>query len=68
MNRKINKNFLIIGAMVLATVLAFLLISIFSKNNPAVNPGVVTEAALKEEILQLESNLLELELVFFSQD
>lgn len=68
MNRKINKNFLIIGAMVLATVLAFLLISIFSKNNPAVNPGVVTEAALKEEILQLESNLLELELVFSEKD
>jgi len=68
MNRKINKNFLIIGAMILATVLAFLLISVFSKNNPKINPGVVTEAALKEEILQLESNLLELELVFGEKD
>lgn len=68
MNRKINKNFLIIGAMILATVLAFLLISIFSKNNPSINPGVVSEAALKKEILQLESNLLELELVFAEKD
>ncbi|MEM6799900.1 MAG: hypothetical protein AAF696_00775 [Bacteroidota bacterium] len=68
MNRKINKNFLIIGAMILATVLAFSMISIFSKNSSAVNPGVVNEENLKQEIIQLESNLLELELVFKEKD
>ncbi|MEL6675711.1 MAG: hypothetical protein AAFR61_26120 [Bacteroidota bacterium] len=58
-----NRNLLIIGGMVGATIIAFLLINFFSGSGSS-STSTVNEENLQREILDLESTLLELELVF----
>ena len=59
-----KKNLLIIGAMVVVTVLAFLLINFFSGKGSSSSPSEVTEENLQQEIIELEQNLLALEVIF----
>ena len=59
-----KKNLLIIGAMVVVTVLAFLLINFFSGKGTTSSPSEVTEENLQKEIVELEQNLLALEVIF----
>ncbi|MFK7923621.1 MAG: hypothetical protein AB8H47_16810 [Bacteroidia bacterium] len=60
-----KKNTMIIAGMVILTILAFLLINFFSgtSDNPGNNAGP-SKQALIEEIEELESSIVELEVVF----
>ena len=66
--QKINRNYLVIGGLALATILAMVLIRVFdpsSSSGPEASP-IVEE--LSTEILDLESSILELELVYTEKD
>ncbi|MEM9986127.1 MAG: hypothetical protein AAF804_13625, partial [Bacteroidota bacterium] len=66
--QKINRNYLVIGGLALATILAMVLIRVFdpgSSSGPETSP-IVEE--LSTEILDLESSILELELVYTEKD
>ena len=59
---KANKNLLIIGGMILLTIIAFLLISYFSGPSGG-RPDAEVIQELTEEISDLESSLLEVEVI-----
>ncbi|MEM7373601.1 MAG: hypothetical protein AAF587_33565 [Bacteroidota bacterium] len=61
-NTQNNRNYIILGGLGLATVIAFLLINYFSGSGSG-RSSKVTVDELNTEILQLESSLLELEVV-----
>ncbi|RMG69734.1 MAG: hypothetical protein D6722_09640 [Bacteroidetes bacterium] len=62
-----NRNYYILGALAILTIIAFLLINYFSGRNQSETMAPTVEN-LNEEILQLESSLLELELVVQDQE
>lgn len=61
-NTQNNRNYIILGGLGLATIVAFLLINYFSGSGSG-RSSKVTVDELNTEILQLESSLLELEVV-----
>lgn len=67
--QKINRNYLIIGGLALATVLALVTIQVFDLGNNSPSPeDSQLEEELGQEILELESSILELELVYQEKD
>lgn len=65
--RKSNRNYIILGALALLTILAFGLIYYFGDDNASAD-DLPSEENLRQEILDLESNILEMELVFEEKD
>ncbi len=66
-SRKLNKNRLIIGGLLLLTVIAFLLIHFFGNSSPRMT-GDLNADNLTTEIMELESSIIEMELVFDQKD
>jgi hypothetical protein len=66
--QKINRNYLVIGGLAVATILALVVIRVVGPgdSDPAANAPIVEE--LNQEILELESSILELELVYTEKD
>lgn len=66
--QKINRNYLVIGGLALATILALVLIRVFDSNssNEPLDDPLVEE--LNIEIQQLESSIMELELIYTDKD
>jgi hypothetical protein len=62
-----NRNVLIIGGLAVATIIAFLLINAFSGNGSA-DPNAPTAENLNREILELESNILEMEVLYAEKE
>lgn len=65
-SKKPNRNTLIIGGLVLLTIIVFLLIHFFGGSGPA-STGNANADDVINEIMDLESSILEMELVFEQQ-
>jgi hypothetical protein len=62
-----NRNVLIIGGLIVATIIAFLLINAFSGSGTD-DPNAPTLENFEREILQLESNILEMEVLYAEKE
>lgn len=65
---KLNKHFFLVGTMLLSTLFAFFIIDLFSKNQGSLDDAIHTETALKKEIIQLESRLIEFQDTYYIKD
>lgn len=66
--QKINRNYLMIGGLALATIITFIFIQVFDSSNSSNSADSELEEQLGQEILELESSILELELVYQEKD
>lgn len=68
MAMKLNKHVFLVGTMLLSTLFAFFIIDLFSKNQGSLEDALHTETALKKEIIQLESRLIEFQDTYYIKD